>query len=523
MQTDRRVDPVNRFDNAQQKEKTPFALPPSSSHVPDASGTAGSSVWIDPVVQRNISATSFRYEKSRRVLPSAPTSPAPVLSTPPAIPRRASAHPDSVVKVRPRYTRHVFIQEDNDVTRTPTLPQPTMWQYETPEYEAESSLSSLSLVIADVPTTPPAHQTERELDKIDMLPGNIQRGGVAPLNTPMPFGQLEAISPGAVTVAASILPVGRTANGNERSFVTVEEDSLTSWTAGRGAHSPLARRIVGHPHVPMSRSASSLWTSIFSPLDHLRWWLLFPGRLEFLLWFSGAILLMSVTCIFLFVCLASAGWLGGYDEGSALPATQQPVTARCTPTSNGACVASTHTSSATSTPVITAIFAGPLEAGMSLRLQGRGFSTNGYITLTHDTMFPCQPDAVNADGHGTFQIDIVVGIDTNWRPGPHVLTAYDTVSKRSAMTTITLAPNPIGRGGYSACIECYLHTDCVFRWCSTHTNSGRWNPCPCHSHAHRGCADTYANNGCHAYSDSHVASCFTDSYCRSPTLPQYDG
>src|SRR5207248_5327030 len=120
-----------------------------------------------------------------------------------------------------------------------------------------------------------------------------------------------------------------------------EEGALASWTTGRGAHSPLARRIASRRRIPMNRATSSLWTSVFNPLDRLRWWLLVPGRLEFLLWFSGTVLLMGVTCIFLFICLVSAGWLGG-SGSSTLPATQQTVTTRCTPavTRSKPCVAS---------------------------------------------------------------------------------------------------------------------------------------------------------------------------------------
>jgi hypothetical protein len=448
MQTDRSVDPTGR-PNHSQEEKIPFAPLALPSHTPNASGSiAGSSVWIDPVVQRNIAATSFTYEKKHGAFPPVSITSSPTSPMPPAIPRRASAHPASVVKVRPRYTRSVFLPEDSDVTRMPTLPQPTMWQYETPEYQAESSLSSLSLVVANAPTTPPVHQTECKIDKRDSLPGNMQHNGVAPLNTPLPVDQLDTVLPGAVTVVAPAAPMARAADGNGRSLAAVEEGAIASWTTGRGAHSPLARRIVSRRRAPMSRATSSLWASVFNPLDRLRWWLLIPGRLEFLLWFSGTILLMSVTCIFLFICLVSAGWLGGGGTAgsSTFSGTQQTVTTRCTVTAGGKpCVTSTHTSSAPSVLALNAAFTGPLEAGMSIQLQGRGFSANGPVSLTHDAGFPCQPAMVKADGDGIFQVEIVVGVDASWGPGSHILTAYDTGSKRAITTTITLAPNPIGR------------------------------------------------------------------------------
>jgi hypothetical protein len=390
-------------------------------------------------VQRNISATSFTYEKGRRMLPPVPTSP-----TPPSIPRRASAYPTNVVKVRPRYTQRIFIPDESDITRIPTLPQPTLWQYETPEYEAESSLSSLSLVVADVLTVPPVHQPARDIDQIDTLSGNVRSTVAAPLETPLPLNPLDTVLPD-VRSAPPIVSMEKTPSRGGRPLTTLEEGALASWTTGRGAHSPLARRIASRQRVSRTHSASSSWSGIFSPLDRLRWWLLIPGRLEFLLWFGGTILLMSVTCIFLFVCLMSTGWLGGTGS-STLSSVQQTVTTRCTLAAKGSkpCAAPTHTSSSLSVPVLSAILNGPVEAGMPLGLRGQGFSANGSIALTHDAVFSCQPDTVNADGQGAFLVEIMVGADTSWGPGPHVITAYDTASKRFAMTTITLAPSPIG-------------------------------------------------------------------------------
>jgi hypothetical protein len=447
MQTDRSVDPVGWPNNSQEDNSSsaPLASLSHTSHTFES--IAGSSVWIDPVVQRNISATSFSYEKKHGAFPPTSFASSPASPMLPAIPRRASAHPASVVKVRPRYTRSIFVPEDSDVTRIPTLSQPTMWQYETPEYQAESSLSSLSLVVADVPTTPPPQQTKDEIDKRDPFPSSIQHNRGASLNTPLPFDELDTVQSGAMTVAASAVPKARVASGDERPLIAVEEGTLASWTAGRGAHSPLARRIASRQRAPMSRATSSFWASVFTPLDHLRWWLLIPGRLEFLLWFGGTILLMSITCIFLFACLVSAGWLGGTIASSTFPGTRQTtVTTRCTTTTGDKpCVTSTHTSSASTALVLNAAFTSPLEAGMSVRLQGRGFSANGPVSLTHDGGFSCQPGTVNADGHGAFQVEVVVGVDALWGPGPHVLKAYDVVSKRSVTTTIMLAPSPIGR------------------------------------------------------------------------------
>src|ERR1700687_1787224 len=58
-------------------------------------------------------------------------------------------------------------EDEEDVTRAPTVPPRTMWQHESPGYRAESSLSSLSLVAAD--DSPPA-QRPPSIDELDTLP-----------------------------------------------------------------------------------------------------------------------------------------------------------------------------------------------------------------------------------------------------------------------------------------------------------------------------------------------------------------
>src|SRR5579863_10478057 len=129
-------------------------------HVSEASPVqrqpVGSSVWIDPTVSAYLAGAlqgSAQLEHSPSLQSAAPkTRP---LNPPTPIPPRASAQHPNAVKVRPKYSRtHTQpIQEEEDLTRIPTLPPPTMWQYDSAQFEAESSLSSLSLVI-DTPTQP---------------------------------------------------------------------------------------------------------------------------------------------------------------------------------------------------------------------------------------------------------------------------------------------------------------------------------------------------------------------------------
>jgi hypothetical protein len=48
---------------------------------------------------------------------------------------------------------------------------------------------------------------------------------------------------------------------------------------------------------------------IHNPLDYIRWWLLYPGRLEFLFWLGGAILLGVVMCVVLVVVGLRLGFM----------------------------------------------------------------------------------------------------------------------------------------------------------------------------------------------------------------------
>jgi hypothetical protein len=48
---------------------------------------------------------------------------------------------------------------------------------------------------------------------------------------------------------------------------------------------------------------------IHDPVDYMRWWLLYPNRLEFLCWLGGAVLLGIGLCIVLMVTGVGLGWM----------------------------------------------------------------------------------------------------------------------------------------------------------------------------------------------------------------------
>lgn len=182
----------------------------------------------------------------------------------PVIPARASAHPEALVKIRPRYPRIAETAVGGDITRVPTMPQSrAIWEYETPHYAAASSVSTLTLAITDTalaiiqPSRQPA-----------MLPQEtVEQPRLAP--------------------RYSIVERLRTHDIEE--FDTVP---------------PLLTLPLKNKCVPSKR-----WSSIVHPIDGLRWWLVHPGRLEFLLWLLGTMLLLCVTVLFTLLLLSNLGYL----------------------------------------------------------------------------------------------------------------------------------------------------------------------------------------------------------------------
>jgi hypothetical protein len=138
------MDRIHHF----QEERVSSVSLLSHSHTSDSTT---SSVWIDPVVQQTISTTSFTHETSRHALPS------PDSRTSSAIHRHGSPYLKNLAKMR--RTQSSFIPQDTDVMGIPIQSQSIMWHYETAEYEAASSLSSLSLIVTDrLPTVSLDHQ-----------------------------------------------------------------------------------------------------------------------------------------------------------------------------------------------------------------------------------------------------------------------------------------------------------------------------------------------------------------------------
>ncbi len=470
----------------------------------------GSSVWIDPTVSAYLAGALKSNTKTG--LSSSQQSPTPKtrpLNPPTPIPPRASAQHPNTVKVRPKYTRTHTLQEEGDLTRVPTLPPPTMWQYESAQFEAESSLSSLSLVI-DTPTQPQpisaqglleqplpvehatvqAPKTRKlstaineidtidEIDEIDTLPQPFTQ--LSPSSLPTQFSptlsrsvdideietqphkqkqhiiaidEIDTLSPIIVASVAprsstSLVPthsvlsptpirpsMSPTFGYNVRATTVLPEQVVSatessSWTAGGVRESAYARRIVARSkgRKPMS-TAPTMHT-----LDHVRWWLLHPGRLEGLLWLGGTLLLIIVTFALLIVSAIDLSWI--------VP-----------PTSNGT-ASSTTASMPTSIPTVvtshglTLILenARLLIPGQPIQLGGRGFSPRGLITFADEKNQPLivqatQTNTVEADQHGMFAVILT----TTWAAGAHHIFVRDVIPGKITNILIVLDAGPFGK------------------------------------------------------------------------------
>ncbi|GCE13303.1 hypothetical protein [Tengunoibacter tsumagoiensis] len=196
------------------------------------------------------------------------------LVKPSSIPPRASAHPSAIVRVRPRSARFLFPEAEEDVTRIPTWPQSATWHYESPGFAAVSSLPSLSLIVAEAASHP-----DLTIDDVDTYPEQVSSALVekkrrfALIDTlPLLHSSFQPRSERGLWMRQS-LPI----SDEDRQSVTFFEFQVSG-----------------------KRLVFSRW------LDQLRWWLLRPGRLEYLFWLGGTMLLCCCTGIFfwlLFMCL----------------------------------------------------------------------------------------------------------------------------------------------------------------------------------------------------------------------------
>jgi len=118
--------------------------------------------------------------------------------------------------------------------------------------------------------------------------------------------------------AVPVQPHSVLALGDEPSYIdavveadTVMDDTLIvvpSLPANAALYSPQVEDIVDVALTVRARELLRRKSStedrpafIHNPLDYIRWWLLYPGRLEFLFWLGGAVLLGMMICAVLVV------------------------------------------------------------------------------------------------------------------------------------------------------------------------------------------------------------------------------
>ncbi len=190
------------------------------------------------------------------------------------IPPRASAHPSAIVAVRPKYPRHVNNQQPitpfdglgASPASTDELTRPAVARRRTDDLLMEPIFRRAEdiLPIDEIDTFPSdvRAQTRSESKRAEYEMATLSQ--LDTLHTSFVQGKQEKVPPRAETRLWS----------------------ATRFPSGVG-------QITRREEFSLERC-----------FDDIRWWLLSPGRLEFLLWFIGAIVLVCLTSVFLLVLLA---------------------------------------------------------------------------------------------------------------------------------------------------------------------------------------------------------------------------
>lgn len=364
-------------------------LSSTESDSPPQPREIASAVWVDPTAQHTMLEAYLTNGNRGQVLQATQVQ----QMSPSPIPQRASAVHSGLSKIRPHshgYAARITKALEDDVTQIPTVPQGGSRQHDATPFAVESSLPTLSLL-------------QNQPDQMPTMP--IQVSPVTP--QPMHSVSIDKL----------------------KTQPALRRDSKNNITSGARQHiTSSVRHFASAPlHTGWGNFRSRQATSTrLAPVEQVRWWLLYPGRIEFLLWFGGTLLLLTMTCLFVFVSMLSMGWLSNHTTGATTAATSPANTTRCTGT---ACTIAM--------PQLALLTHGPLASNMALHLHGQGFSSNAHITLTHDNGQACQPATLQADARGNFTLVIQLGT-LHWPTGTHSILAYDAASKQSASITFEL-------------------------------------------------------------------------------------
>jgi hypothetical protein len=414
----------------------------------------GTSVWIDPAVYGYPFSLSQRQShqapqqsgwRNTRVVSKTRRHPNPITPIPP----RASAQPIDAIpgsivepeanqknvtstKEKQRRTDHqnASYAAYDYAANVDVQKNSTVWEYESPGFQVSSSLETLSLLISEAPTKPELEsrgKATRRLPRIDEITT------VPPRNEDYQIKSSRVLVPIGSQLDMTVFESSDETTIHIPSSDVIDENS---WTGSKVYQSPSARLISSRSKRKNPQLAISL-----NPIDRVRWWLLRPGHIEFVLWLGGTILLIAVTCVLLLVTAFSFEWITPGFTGSASTNTAGTSTVS----------EEQATAGATHTMTFIRIDTGPVLPGQPISLHGQGFSHYGHIRFLFDgtqQLFDHngQSASTQADAKGAFSITLTLNSNLPWRPGPHFIDALDLVTKRVAKLTIILAPTPIGKG-----------------------------------------------------------------------------
>lgn len=337
------------------------------------------------------------------------------------------------------------------------------WQHSSPTYEAASSLSSLSLIIAETPTAPPrpprksARLTENlpPVDEIDTQPPPMQEQTLSEesetpgtvslrLDEIMNSERALMVSPSPSVAPLShideidTLPERKKPSTPSRALVPARRQprhlavDAASWTAS----SVPARAQTERALLSLAQGGKKGYPHGFHALDRLRWWLLRPGHIEFLLWLAGSVLLFGITFFLLLATVLSftLPTSRGNLPGSATAGVSSPTRAVTPRTS--------------SSRRLTLPGKSTLLPGSRLQLQGQGFQPHSEVVFLLDGRWPLHNQeggaaSIQADASGNFTANLWLGEGAEWSAGPHQLLARETQSGQQVTVPITIASGPV--------------------------------------------------------------------------------
>jgi hypothetical protein len=359
----------------------------------------GMAVWIDPAVYR------FSISSSQRQ-------------------SRQFHHVSQ--ETRRRYARELPQARRHP---NPNTPIPPLAAAQSSNATPGSILPTLSLSISEEPTQPELEAQGRVTRRLPRIDEIIT---VPPRNVDHSFATSMSLVP--VISQHNVTPFRKPDQTSTHILLSQEIDAI-SWTAGKASESPYARLISSRdrfkrPHIGVS----------LNPIDRLRWWLLRPGHIEFILWLGGTVLLVAVSCVLLFVTAFSFEWI---TPGFISPASTKTFG---TPTISG----QRSTVVATSKMVLIRMDKGPVLLGQPIQLRGEGFSPYGHIRFMFDGTLQLfdqngQSTSTQANTYGIFTTSLVLDNHLPWNPGPHSISAQDLTTKHIATLQIILSPAPIGK------------------------------------------------------------------------------